>query len=59
VDNSIRLKELQVVSGVLRKGDKRLRFCFLFQKGFFLVRKEGWGNSTPFQRRFFSRDWDR
>jgi hypothetical protein len=36
MDNSIKLKELQVVSGVLRKGDKGLGFFFLFSKGFFL-----------------------
>jgi hypothetical protein len=53
VDNSIILKELQVINGVLRKGDERLRIFFFFQKGFFWVRKGGWGNSTPFQRRFF------
>ncbi len=35
---SIRLKELQVVSGTLRKGDEGLGFFFLFKKGFF-----GWG----------------
>jgi hypothetical protein len=29
VDNSIRLKELQVVSGALRKGEEGLRFFFL------------------------------
>ncbi len=39
MDNLIRLKELQVVGGALRKGDKGLGFFFLFsQKGFF-----GWG----------------
>jgi hypothetical protein len=59
VDNSIKLKELQAVSGVLRKRDEGLRFLFLFQKGFFWVRRGGWGNSTPFQRRFFLKDWDR
>jgi hypothetical protein len=32
VDNSIRLKELQVVSGALRKGDEGLRF-FLGEEG--------------------------
>jgi hypothetical protein len=54
VDNSIRLKELQVVSGALRKRDKGLGFFyFLFQKGFFWVRRRGWGNSTPFQRSVF------
>jgi hypothetical protein len=51
VDNSIRLKELQVISGALRERDKRLEF--------FWVKKGGWGNSTPFQRRFLSRDLDR
>jgi len=35
VDNSIKLKELQVVSGALRKGDEGLEFFPLFQKGFF------------------------
>jgi hypothetical protein len=30
-----------------------LGFFSLFQKGFFWVRRGGWGNSTPFQRRFF------
>ncbi len=29
MDNSIRLKELQVVSGALRKGEEGLRFFFL------------------------------
>jgi len=37
VDNSIKLKELQVVGGVLRKGDEGLGFSiFSFPKGFFL-----------------------
>jgi len=39
VDNSIRLKKLQVVSGALRKGDEGLKFFFFFQKGFFWVRR--------------------
>jgi hypothetical protein len=56
VDNSIRLKELQIVSGALRKGvlkgDEGLGFSFLFQKGFSRVRNRGWRNSTPFQRMF-------
>jgi hypothetical protein len=52
VDNSTRLKELQVVSGVLRKGDEGLENLFLFQKGFFWVRRGRWINSTPFQRSF-------
>ncbi len=57
MDNSIKLKELRVVSGALRKGDERLRF--LFQKSFFWVRRGGWGNFTPFQKKFLLRDWDR
>jgi hypothetical protein len=40
MDNSIRLKELQDVGGVLRKGDEGLKFSFSFSKGFFLG-KEG------------------
>jgi hypothetical protein len=43
VDNSIRLKELQVVSGSLRKRDEGLRFSFLFSKGFFLVEEKRMG----------------
>jgi hypothetical protein len=39
VDNSIRLKELQVVSGTLRKGDKGLILFFIFSKRVFF----GWG----------------
>ncbi len=35
MDNSIRLKELWVVNGALRKGDKGLGLFFLFQKDFF------------------------
>ncbi len=54
MDNSIKLKELQAVSDVLRKGDEGLGTIFyLFQKGFFWVRRGGWGNSTPFQKRVF------
>jgi hypothetical protein len=56
VDNSIRLKELQVVNGALRKKDEGLKFLLLFQKGFFWVRKGGWDNSTLLQRRFFLKD---
>jgi hypothetical protein len=33
VDNSIRLKELQVVSEALRKGDNGLGFFLSFPKG--------------------------
>jgi hypothetical protein len=36
VDNLIKLKELQVVSGVLKKRGQRVNFLFLLQKGFFL-----------------------
>ncbi len=36
MDNSIRLKELQVVSGAIREGDEGLGFSFSFSKGFFL-----------------------
>jgi len=49
------LKELQLASGALRKGDEGLGFSFLFQKGFFWVRRRGWGNSALFQRSFFQR----
>jgi hypothetical protein len=59
VDNSIRLKELQIVSGVLRKGEKGLGLVFSFSKGFFWVNKGGCGNFIAFQRRFFLRDWER
>jgi hypothetical protein len=53
VDNSIKLK-LQVVSEALKEGDEGLgTFFFLFQKGFFWVRRGGWDNFTPFQRRVF------
>jgi hypothetical protein len=51
--NSIKLKELQIVGGALRKEDKGLRTFFSFPKRFFWVRRGGWGNSTPFRRRFF------
>ncbi len=57
MDNSIKLKELQVISGALRQGDERLgTFFFLFQKGFF-----GWGGEgregaiPPFSKRGFFR----
>jgi len=59
VYNLIRLEELQVINGALRKRGKGLRFLFHFQKGFFLVRRGGWDNFTPFQRRFFLTNWDR
>jgi hypothetical protein len=35
VDNSIRLKELQIVNGVLRKGDEWLGFDLFFQNCLF------------------------
>jgi len=41
MDISIRLKELQVVNGALRKGDKGFFFKNLFQKGFFWVKRDG------------------
>jgi hypothetical protein len=41
VDNSIKLKELQVENGALKKGDEGLQFLFLFQKGFVWVRRGG------------------
>ncbi len=53
MDNSIKLKKLQVLNGAFRKGDEGLRFVFLFQKGFSHVRRRRWDNSTPFQRRCF------
>jgi hypothetical protein len=57
VDNSINLKQLQVVSGALRKGDEGLgSIVFFSERVLFWVRRGGWGNSTPFQRRFFLRD---
>ncbi len=48
MDNSISLKKLQVVSGVLRKGNEGLGFFFSFflfnflKMGFFSVRRGGW-----------------
>jgi hypothetical protein len=57
MDNSIRLKELQIINGALRKGDERLGFCFSFVKNykrvFFVVKKGGWGNPTAFRRKVF------
>ncbi len=57
MDNSIRLKELQVINGALKKRDERLGFSFSFSKGFFWVKKGGWGNSTPFQKEVFLKGW--
>ncbi len=39
VDNSIKLKELQVVNGALRKGDEGLGIVVFFSKRVFF----GWG----------------
>jgi len=47
MDNSTRFKELQVVNGVLRRGDKGLEFLFL------LGEQRRMDHSTPFQRSFF------
>ncbi len=38
MDNSIKLKELQVVTGALKKKGRGIRIVFFFQKGFL-----GWG----------------
>jgi hypothetical protein len=56
VDCSNRLRKLEVVSEVLRKGDKRLVNFYFVQKGFFWLRRGGWGNSTHFQRVFLGED---
>jgi hypothetical protein len=67
VDNSIRLKELQILTAVLGKGDEGLEILFYSLKEFFWVRRGGWDKSTPFQRKFFFKglgevkffwDWD-
>jgi hypothetical protein len=47
MDNSIRLKELQVGNGALRKKDKGLSF-FFFLRVFFFVMRGGKDNFTPF-----------
>ncbi len=42
MDDSIKLKELQVVSGALKKGDKGLQYnYYFFKRGFFGWRGEG------------------
>ncbi len=51
--NSIRLKELQVVSGVLRKWDEGLGNIFSFPKGFFLVEEGRIDQFQPFPKEFF------
>jgi hypothetical protein len=53
VDISIRLKKLQVVSGVLRKGNEGLRIVFSFLNGFFFVRRGGWVIPPLYKRGFF------
>jgi len=55
VNNLIILKELQVLYGTLRKGDEGLKKKIKNQKDFhgFWVRRGGWGDSTPFERRGF------
>jgi hypothetical protein len=48
VDNSIKLKELQIINGALKKRDKGFkRVCLGGEGG-----GKGWDNSTPFKRRF-------
>jgi len=56
VDNSIRLKELQVVSGAFKKMKQGVRNFILFSKRFFWMRRGRWGNSTLFKQRFFFKD---
>jgi hypothetical protein len=53
VDNSIKLKKIQIGSGDLRKRDKGLGIFIFFQKGFFGVKRGGWDNSTPFQKEVY------
>jgi hypothetical protein len=53
VDNSIRLKELQLVSGAFRKGDVGLGFFFSFPKGFFLGEEGRMGVILPFSKGVF------
>jgi hypothetical protein len=60
VYNSIRLKELQVVSEALRKGNHGLGKKKTFSKRLFLVNTwVEWINSTLFQRSFFLRGWEK
>jgi len=53
VDNSNRLKELQVVSGALKEGDKGLGFIFLFQKGVFFGEEGRMDKLHPFPKEVF------
>jgi hypothetical protein len=60
VDNSIRSKELQVVSETLRKGDEGLGIFFFFQKGFFFECRGEDGSILPLFKGVFSlRDWEK
>jgi hypothetical protein len=52
------LKELQVVSGVLRKWDEGLGNFFFFPKGFFLGEEGRLDQFQPFSKEFFLGDWD-
>jgi hypothetical protein len=47
------LKELQLVSGVLRKGDEGFILFLFFQNGSFWARRGGWG-IPPLSKRGFS-----
>jgi hypothetical protein len=58
LDNLIRLKELEVVSGASKKWGRGVRI-FSFGKGFFWVKSGGWGTSTLFQSKFFLKERDR
>jgi len=53
VDNSIRFKESQVVSGALRKGDMGWFFFLKFQKGFFPGEEVRMDQFHPFPKEFF------
>ncbi len=55
MDNSIRLKELQVVSGALRKGDERLGKKKCFPKGVFFGEEGRMDQFHPFPKEFFLR----
>jgi hypothetical protein len=60
VDNSIKLKELQVINGALRKTDERLgTFLFFSKRAFFGSGRED-GIIPPLSTRgFLKRDWER
>ncbi len=53
MNNSIRLKELQVVSGALSKGDEGLKILFSFSKGFFFGRGGEDGSNPPLSKGSF------